>query len=108
MGTDRLRVVLDTNVVEKLITRGISQEKIIEFTSLLLSLAEWVEVPAETIQAITSDPDDDPILACATVGKANYLVSYDPHLTSLGGSYQDVTITEALPFLWALRGKQSP
>lgn len=144
MGTERLRVVIDTNVfvsaflsknpssptkeiiqrwlanefsllmsnfladeiVEKLQTRGINQDEIVEFMALLISLAEWVEVPRETIQAITADPDDDPILACAILGKASYLVSYDPHLTSLGETYQNVKITEALPFLRALRGNK--
>lgn len=142
MGTEHLRVVLDTNVfvsaflsknpssptkeiiqrwlenefsliisdvladeiIEKLLARGINQEEIVEFMSLLISLAEWVDVPQETIQAVTSDPDDDPILACAISGKATYLVSYDPHLTSLGDTYQGVKISEALPFLRALRG----
>jgi len=57
---------------------------------------------------ISEDPDDDPILACAMTGKADYLVTYDLHFEPLGGSHGGVKITKALPFLWALRGDVRP
>jgi putative PIN family toxin of toxin-antitoxin system len=92
-------------VAEKLIERGITQEKVVEFLALLESLAEWVEVQAETIlPVIIADPDDDAILACALIGQADYLVSYDPHFDVLRGEYQGLKIRKALTFLWALRG----
>ena len=97
--------VLLEEVAEKLIERGIEQERVIEFLALVERLAEWVDVPAEVVvPIITDDPDDDPVLACAVVGQANYLVSYDSHFDVLDGEYQGVKITKALPFLWALRG----
>lgn len=92
-------------IAEKLIERGIEQERIIEFLALLERLAKWVEIPIEiATSVITADPDDDSILACALVGEANYLVTYDPHFDVLAGEYQGIKITKALPFLWTLRG----
>jgi uncharacterized protein len=101
--------VLLEEVAEKLIERGIEQERVIEFLALVERLAEWVDVPAEVvIPIITDDPDDDSVLACAVVGQADYLVSYDPHFDVLNGEYQGVKIRKALPFLWALRGDNLP
>jgi len=92
-------------LVEKLLERNIAPEIVVEFVALLERLAEWIDVPAEAVQpVITADPDDDPILACAVVGRADYVVSYDPHFDSFGGEYQGIRITRALPFLWAVRG----
>jgi putative PIN family toxin of toxin-antitoxin system len=91
-------------LAEKLVERGIEQEQVITFLAMLNSLAEYVEVPTEAVQpVITADPDDDHILACAVVARADYLVSYDPHFAPLNGSYQGVIIVKALPFLWAVR-----
>jgi putative PIN family toxin of toxin-antitoxin system len=96
-------------VAEKLVERGIEQERVIDFLTLIGRLAEWVNVPPEAVSpVIVGDPDDDHILACAVVGKADYLVSYDPHFEPLGEEYQGIKITKALPFLWAVRGDCPP
>ena len=101
--------VLLGEVADKLVERGIEQERIIEFLTLVGWLAKWVDVPAEAVKSvIADDPDDDHILACAVVGKADYLVSYDPHFEPSGEEYQEVKITKALPFLWAVRGDHPP
>jgi uncharacterized protein len=92
-------------VTEKLLERRIGEERVTELLSLLIRLAEWVEVPEGSIQAaVRDDPDDDPILACAVIGQAGFLVTYDSHFDSLGGAFQGIRIMKALPFLWALRG----
>lgn len=92
-------------ITEKLLARQIQRERILEFLTLLARLAEWVEVPKEAIRpVILQDPEDDLVLACAVVGKADFLVTYDTHFDSLEGGYAGVRITKALPFLWALRG----
>jgi predicted nucleic acid-binding protein len=58
---------------------------------------------------VPADPDDDIPLACALVGGASHLVTYDPHLLALGESYrQRVSILDGLHFLYALRGDQRP
>jgi uncharacterized protein len=59
-------------------------------------------------RVVPADPDDDVMLACAVVGKADYLVTYDPHFDVVGGEHRGVKITRALPFLWAVRGDQPP
>ena len=47
--------------------------------------------------------DDDVILACAAVGQADYLITYDPHFDVLKGEYHGAKVVKALPFLWAIR-----
>lgn len=96
-------------IIEKLLEKGIEQEQVIEFLALVEQLAEWVDIPTDAIEAIVvNDPDDNVIVACAVVGQADYLVSYDPHFGPLGDTYQGVKITKALSFLWAVRGDTSP
>jgi putative PIN family toxin of toxin-antitoxin system len=92
-------------LIEKLVERGIDQQDILELVLLLDRLAEWVDVPIEAVsRVVPDDPDDDAILACAILGHADYLVTYDPHFEPLGGEYEGLKITKALPFLWAVRG----
>jgi putative PIN family toxin of toxin-antitoxin system len=92
-------------LAEKLLARGIDSALAIEFLALLTELAEWVDVPEDAVRPIVpDDPDDDVILACAVVGKADYLVTYDAHFDALGRDYAGVRITRALPFLRKVRG----
>jgi uncharacterized protein len=94
-------------LIEKLIERKIEQADIIILTAQLESLAELVVVPSEQIAHLVSeDADDDVIVACAVIGNADYLVTYDPHFEPLGDEYTGIKITKALPFLWAVRGDQ--
>ena len=96
-------------LVEKLQERGIGQDQIQELLATINRLAEWVDVsPKAVVPVITADPDDDQILACAVVGGAHYLVTYDPHFDCLEGKHQNIKITKALPFLWKVRGDQPP
>ena len=107
--TKRLRAVLDTNVFVSAFlsrsptspTRELIQRWLDNEFTLLVSDAILDELAVHPV--ITADPDDDHILACAVVARADYLVSYDPHFAPLNGTYQGVTIVKALPFLWALR-----
>lgn len=102
------RTLVD-EVAEKLVARQIQQERILEFLTLLARLAEWVEVPQGAVRSvILQDPEDDLVLACAVIGKADFLVTYDAHFDALKGGYAGIRITKALPFLWALRGDQPP
>jgi putative PIN family toxin of toxin-antitoxin system len=96
-------------LVGKLQERGIGQDQIQELLVTINRLAEWVDVPPEAVvPVVAADPDDDQILACAIVGGAHYLVTYDPHFDLLEGMYQSIKITKALPFLWKVRGDQPP
>jgi uncharacterized protein len=96
---------LAEEVVEKLLDHRVDKEKIGSLVETLANWAEWVDVPAEKIEALLSDSDDNVIVACAVKGGANYLVTYDPHFDSLQGEYRGVKIVKAIPFLEALRKK---
>ena len=91
-------------LAEKLLEKRISSDRVTEFVTVLAGLAEWILVPEDAVRpVILDDPEDDSILACAVVGKADYLVTYDAHFEPLGEGYAGVKITKALPFLRALR-----
>ncbi|MBI3166719.1 MAG: putative toxin-antitoxin system toxin component, PIN family [Chloroflexi bacterium] len=94
---------LAEEIVEKLLDRHVDNEKVVDLVKTLADWAEWVEVPAEKIESLLSDPDDNVIVACAVEGGANYLVTYDPHFDSLQGEYRGVKIVKAIPFLDVLR-----
>mgnify|MGYP001076258779 CR=1 FL=1 len=81
-------VLLFTNailneVAEKFDVKGIEREITLDLMARLEQTAERVEV-IEVPAVVVADPDDDVILACATNGNADYLVTYDPHLLDLG------------------------
>jgi putative PIN family toxin of toxin-antitoxin system len=90
-------------LIEKLKERRFSPDEIVEQTSALVSSAEWVVIADEQIEALLSDPDDNVVVACAVEGKANYLITYDPHFDSLQGNYRGIKIVKAIPFLEVLR-----
>ncbi len=96
---------LAEEIVEKLLDYSIDAEKVGVLVETLASLAEWVEIPTEKIEALLSDPDDNVVVACAVEGEANYLVTYDPHFDSLQGEYREIKIVKAIPFLEVLRSK---
>jgi putative PIN family toxin of toxin-antitoxin system len=97
---------LTEEIVEKLLDRTISADKVNTLVESLAQLAEWVEVPESKIENLLSDPDDNVIVACAVEGGANYLVTYDPHFDSLKGDYKGIKIVKAIPFLEVLRGNK--
>ncbi|KAB8317683.1 putative toxin-antitoxin system toxin component, PIN family [Tolypothrix campylonemoides VB511288] len=63
----------------------------------VLSFSRLVTIN-NTLKVVADDPDDDMVLECAVVGGANYIVSGDRHLLSLG-CYQDIAIVSAANFL---------
>ncbi len=66
---------------------------------LILIEHEAVVIPKlPTIHIIKDDPDDDKFLACALAAKAEYIVSGDQHLLSLG-SYKSIAIVTVKDFL---------
>ncbi|MCX6030334.1 MAG: hypothetical protein NT169_13695 [Chloroflexi bacterium] len=62
----------------------------------------------DLVRHVPADPDDDIVLACAIVGRATHLVTYDPHIHALGEAYQGVRILDGLHFLYAVRGDAPP
>lgn len=94
---------LAEEIVEKLIDHSIDESLLSALVESLAQLAEWVEIPSDKVENLLSDPDDNIVVTCAVEGKANYLVTYDPHFDTLNGEYRGVTILKAIPFLRALR-----
>lgn len=99
---------LADEVIEKLLARKIPWPVVAELIATLDQTAAWVAVPPAAIAALLPDPDDNVVVACAVIGQAHFLVTYDQHFAGLGGAYRGVKIVKALPFLWAVRGDQLP
>lgn len=94
---------LAEEIVEKLLDHSIDVDKVGVLVETLANLAEWIEVPSAKIEALLSDPDDNVVVACAVEGRANYLITYDPHFDSLQSNYRRIKIIKAIPFLEVLR-----
>ncbi len=58
--------------------------------------------PAEFIQVIDADPDDNRVLECALSAGASYVISGDDHLLSVG-SYRASRSFRRQPFLYCWR-----
>ncbi len=92
----------------KLRESAIAGEEIAEFLDALSWLGTRVSLLAQQILPVTHDPKDDVFVACAIVGHATHLVTYDPHIRQLGATYRGVHIVEALEFLYLVRGDTPP
>lgn len=71
-----------------------------QLTEIEESFREFTELvePDETPAVVVDDPDDDHFLACADSGRADCLVTGDPHLLKLG-SYSGIPILSPADFL---------
>jgi putative PIN family toxin of toxin-antitoxin system len=94
----RIELVLAGPVLEELnrvlrLKLGFQPERISELEALLAELAVTrVEAAATATAAVTGDPDDDVVLACAVEADAQILVSGDrKHLLPVG-EYRGVRI----------------
>lgn len=91
---------------EKLqLKRGFDATKALEVTDEIRAFSKLVAIPG-LLKVVTDDPDDDAILECAVIGRADYLVSGDHHLLSLG-RYQNIQILKAADFLTQLEIRAS-
>lgn len=91
---------------EKLqIKRSFNAAQALEVTDEVRTFSRLVAIPG-LLKVVTDDPDDDAILECAVIGQADYLVSGDRHLLSLG-RYQDIQILKATDFLAQLQIRAS-
>ncbi len=90
---------------EKLEAKRVDHATRITFLANLYALGEYIELESTQIQpVVVDDPDDDVFVACALVGQATHLVTYDAHLLNLGETYQGVFILDGLHFLYVVRG----
>lgn len=87
---------------EKLqLKRGLDAQKTAEIADEIRGFSKVITIPG-TLKVVAADPDDDPVLECAVVGQAQYLVSGDRHLLALG-NYQAIQIVKAAEFLALLQ-----
>jgi putative PIN family toxin of toxin-antitoxin system len=95
---------------EKLVAKKIRSDRATWFLRTLIARGVAVPLaPADVISRVPADPDDDVLLACALVGGATHLVTYDPHLLALKEAYQkQVNILDGLHFLYVVRGDMPP
>ena len=71
----------------KLLEKGIAEEKIRALLSRLMIAGESVYIAFFHERNYPEDPDDIAFLLCAINGKADYLVTYDRHLTKLNNQF---------------------
>jgi putative PIN family toxin of toxin-antitoxin system len=81
--------------------RGFDLVKAAEVIDEIRAFSHVITIPG-TLKIIAADPDDDAILECATVGQAEFIVSGDRHLLTLG-NYEGVKIVKAADFLTLLK-----
>jgi len=83
---------------------GYAAEQVGQYRADLLTLAQIVHDPTPTPGAVPRDPDDDKIVACAVAAGAEYLVSRDRDLLSLG-TYGSVAMISPEAVLQKVRAK---
>lgn len=76
---------------------NLSDQTVHEYLARIRDDSEIIEVSKNAAGA-SPDPDDDKFLACAVDAGADYIVSGDPHLTSLGG-YMGIPVLTPRQFL---------
>jgi uncharacterized protein len=64
---------------------------------IITTIATVVEIPKK-LKVIEEDPDDNIMLETAVVGKAEYIISGDPHLLKLG-EFEQIKVVTASEFL---------
>lgn len=81
----------------------------IEAFVAFLEQAAVVLTPSFSVRAVPDDSDDDKFVSLALAGKAQYIVSGDDHLLSIG-QYQGVTILKPAAFLllWQTLQQEPP
>jgi putative PIN family toxin of toxin-antitoxin system len=101
-----LEEVADTLITREHIRRRYQypDAAVVEFCKDLARLAVIVgEIPEVHV---VRDPDDDMVVACALAADADYLVSRDKDLLSLG-EYEGIEMIEPEAFLRVLRAQRS-
>jgi putative PIN family toxin of toxin-antitoxin system len=84
--------------------RGVLEKKfhwpntmLYEAVSTLHNFCEFV-TPAETLNVVLEDPDDDRVLKCAKTSQSQFIISGDKHLLRLG-RYENIQIVRVADFL---------
>lgn len=80
-----------------------AKEDLDEFIGMIVEKATLTEGRV-SLRKIKEDPADDMFLACAMEGKADFIVSRDPHLRNLK-RFQGIEIVDVRSFVERVRGK---
>jgi putative PIN family toxin of toxin-antitoxin system len=67
------------------------------YITVIRSFSEVVAITGQ-LKVVVDDPDDDKVIECAVVGKADYIVTGDHHLLVLG-QYGNISIVKAAQFI---------
>jgi putative PIN family toxin of toxin-antitoxin system len=85
-------------LAEKLqLKRNMERARAAEITSEIRSFSKIVSITG-SLKVVIEDPDDDPIVECAVVGQAKFIVTGDRHLLDLR-NYGQIQIIRAAEFL---------
>jgi len=79
-----------------------SKEDVDEFIGLIVEHSEFTRGKYQ-LNKIQDDPADNMFLACALEGKADYIISRDPHLRNLK-HYQGIQIVDVKTFTEKVKG----
>ena len=83
---------------EKLQTKlDMSESQATRAAAEILSMSTLVEI-SHALHVITDDRDDDKVIECAVISRADYIVSGDHHLLDLN-EYRGIRIFRARDFL---------
>ncbi len=92
-----------SELVEKLrLKREMDIQKATEAADEIRAFSTLVSIP-RALKVVAADPDDDPVVECAVIGQARFIVSGDHHLLALG-DYQGIRIVNAAQFLKLIEG----
>ena len=84
------------------IAESLTKEELQQFLFSLRDVAILIQHDPPYKQWVPSDPDDDWVIACAIAGNADYVVSGDQHLLTLG-RVDSIRIVSPIEFLKILR-----
>ena len=89
-------------LAEKLqLKRGMDTHNAAETTDEIRAFSRVVEIPG-ALKVVAADPDDDAVVECAVIGQAQFVVSGDRHLLTMG-NYQGIQIIKSAQFLTLLQ-----
>ncbi len=107
-----IQLVISKNILEEFsqiskdprIRKYASEEDVIAFLRIIDKVAKITKVKSK-FNVVKEDPDDDMVVRTAFDGNANYIVSGDKHLLSLG-AYRGIRIINVDEMLTLLKEKK--
>jgi putative PIN family toxin of toxin-antitoxin system len=101
--TGQIKAITCQELLDELLEKleqklNFTDSQITDTLSDLLSFLQVVKI-SNTLNVIITDPDDNMVLECAVIGRANYIITGDKkHLLPLQ-NYQGIEIVNAANFL---------